>query len=115
METRPLHLSCLQLCSRWRVAGGGGFRARTAAEYIAQEGVGLHRLGGSRGAQTRLTIAVASTEVSAVELRSEGSVLSRSPGFDGFCLLGALDGDPITYVRPVNARGEPVGRQSLLL
>ena len=95
--------------------GHGGSGTCTAAEHTAKEGMGLHRLGGSRDHATRLTIAVASPEVSVIELRSEGRISSRSPGADGFCLLAALDSDPITYARPLDAHGEPVGTHSVLL
>lgn len=98
----------------WRTNGGGGWGTLSAAEYIADDGPGLHNLGGG-GDPMRFTIAVASPEVSSIELRSDQDVSSRSPGAEGFCLLGISERDPITYARGLDADGQPVGSESLLL
>lgn len=114
--TATLHLvEARQVDGEWRNDGGGGWGAFTAAEYIAMDGVGLHRLGGSSGGTARLTIAVASREVSSIELRAHQGVTSRPPGADGFCLLGITAGDPVTRARPFARDGEPVGSATLLL
>jgi hypothetical protein len=104
-----------QIDGEWRSNGGGGWGTFPAAEYIASDGVGLHRLGRSQNGAARSTIAVTSSEVSSIELRSDYGVSSRSPGAEGFCLLRITDGDPMTYARPLNANGQPLGSESLLL
>lgn len=106
---------CECVGGRWRCCGGGGHGTLTAAEYLAEMGVGLHRVGGSSGGPVRLTLALASPEVSSIELRSDDDVSSRSPGVDGFCLLGITHSDPITYARPLAADGRPLGHERLLL
>jgi hypothetical protein len=63
----------------------------------------------------RVTTAFASPEVVSIELRSDQRVSKRAPGVDGFCLLGITHSDPITYARPLDANGEPLGSDSLLL
>jgi hypothetical protein len=111
-----LHLVAgLQIDGEWRANGGGGWGTFSAAQYIARDGVGLHRLGGSRIGVARFTIAVASPEGSWIELRSDQNVSSRLPGVEGFCLIGLTVSDPITYARLLNADGRPLGCQTLLL
>jgi hypothetical protein len=99
----------------WRLNGGGGWGTFPAAEYIASDGAGLHRLGASQNGAARSTIALASSEVSLIELRTDHRVWSRSPGAEGFCLLRIPDSDSITYARPLDATGQPFGSESLLL
>ena len=110
-----LHLSEQQFDGKWRGAGGGGFGTFTAAECIAKDGVGPHRLGGSSGGPARLTVAVATPEVSSIELCSDRRSSSRPPGAEGFCLLGITDNNPITYARALDANGQPLGGESVLL
>ena len=98
----------------WGVSGGGGWGTFAAAEYIAKDGVGLHRHGGSSGGPVRFTVALASPEVSSIELRSDHAASSRSPGVDGFCLIGVAVSDPVTYARPLDADGQPLGGELLL-
>lgn len=115
-EHAVLHLVRVrQVDGEWRTDGGGGFGIFSGAEYIARDGVGLHRLGGSSGGQVQLTIAVASPEVCSIELRGEQGVSLRSPGADGFCLLGLTDSDPVTYARPLASNGDPLGADLQLL
>jgi hypothetical protein len=99
----------------WRTRGGGGGGTFTASEILAEKGVGLHRLGGSSCDPMRLTLAIASPEVSSVELRNDHGISSRAPGVDGFCLLGITHSDPITYARPLDADGRPLASEPLLL
>jgi hypothetical protein len=99
----------------WRSSGGGGSGAFSAAEYIAEHGVGLHRFGGGSSDGTRFTYAVASPEVSSIELRSDEGVSVRAPGAEGFCLLGTTEDSPLTHARPLDAAGEPLHTQILLL
>ena len=95
--------------------GAGGSGTSTASEILAELGVGLHRLGGGSRDPVRLTEAIASPEVVSIELRSDQGVSRRAPGVDGFCLLGITHSDPITYARPLDANGQPLGSQRLLL
>jgi hypothetical protein len=111
-----LHLVAGQLIDgKWRLNGGGGWGTFPAAEYIASDGVGLHRVGGSHDGAARFTIAVASTEVSLIELRSDYGVSVRAPGAEGFCLLRITVSDPVTHARALNANGQLLGSDSLLL
>jgi hypothetical protein len=79
------------------------------------EGRGLHRLGGGGRDPLRLTIAIASPDVSTIQLRSQQSITDRAPGVDGFSLLGITHTDPITYAHPLDARGSQIGSEPLLL
>src|SRR6202035_5976498 len=98
----------------WRSRGGGGGNTSTAGEILAKKGVGLHRLGAGPRDPVRLIQAIASPEVVSIELRSDQGVSSRSPGVDGLCVFGITHDDPITYARPLEAQGQPVGTESLL-
>ena len=99
----------------WHVSGGGGWGTFAACDYIAETGGGLHRFGGSSGGAARLTLSIASPEVSLIEVRSDHDVSSRSPGVERFCLLGITHSDPITYARPLDADGRPLAGERVLL
>lgn len=62
----------------------------------------------------RFTVAPASPEVSSIELRSYHAASSRSPGVDGFCLIGVALSDPVTYAQPLDAAGQSLGGELLL-
>lgn len=99
----------------WHSARGGGISGATAPELVHDRGPGLHRLGGGGRDPLRLTIAIASPDVSTVQLRSQQGIADRAPAVDGFSLLGITHTDPITYAHPLDARGSPVGSEPLLL
>jgi hypothetical protein len=63
----------------------------------------------------RLTRAIASPEVASIEMRSDRGISSRSPGVDGFCLLGITHSDPVTYAWAVDTAGRPLPGEPLLL
>ena len=98
----------------WRVCGRCGWATFAAAEYIARDGVGLRRHGSGSGGTVRFTLALASPEVASIELRSDRGTSSRSPGDDGFCLFGVVNGDPITHARPFDVHGRRLGDELLL-
>jgi hypothetical protein len=100
---------------RWHSASGGGISAATAPELVHERGPGLHRLGGGGRDPLRLTIAIASPDVSTIQLRSQQSITDRAPGVDGFSLLGITHTDPITWAHPLDARGSQIGSEPLLL
>jgi hypothetical protein len=100
----------------WRSRGNAGATTRSAAELVAEAGSGLHRLGGSSGGDpVRLTHAIASPEVSTIELRSAAGLSRRRPGTDGFCLLGITHQDPITYAHALDSTGRLLPSEPLLL
>ena len=89
---------------------------RKATEIVAESGPGLHRLGGSSGGDpVRLTHAIASPEVSTIELRSAAGRSQRRPGVDGFCLLGTTHQGPITYAHALDSTGRSLSSEALLL
>jgi hypothetical protein len=109
-------VQCELVNGAWRGCGSGGGTMRSASELIAERGPGLHRLGGaSAGDPVRLTHAIASPEVATIELRSDRGHTHRRPGMDGFCLLGITHDDPITYAHALDATGDPLPREPLLL
>jgi hypothetical protein len=115
---RPaLHrVQCELLNGAWRGRGSGGMTTPSASELIAEKGPGLHRLGGgSAGDPVRLTDAIASPEVSTIELRSDRGKSERRPGMDGFCLFGITHQDPITYAYALDATGDPLPGEPLLI
>jgi hypothetical protein len=99
----------------WQSIRGGGHSAATASELVDQRGPGLHRLASDGREPLRLTIAIASPDVSTIQLRSPKSIADRPPGVDGFSLLGITHTDPITYAHPLDARGSQIGGEPLLL
>lgn len=96
----------------WRSGGWGTF---TAAEILAETGGGLHRLGGGGHDPVRVTVAIVSSEVSSIQLRSDQRMVERRPGEDGFCLFGITRHDPITYAHPLDATGAVLPGDPLLL
>jgi hypothetical protein len=100
----------------WRSRGSGGTTTQSASELLAERGPGLHRLGGgSAGDPVPLTDAIASPEVSTIELRSEARKFGRRPGIDGFCLFGITHQDPVTYAHALDATGDLLPGDPLLL
>jgi hypothetical protein len=100
----------------WHARGGGAAGTFSAAEILADLDPGLHRLGGSSCDPVRLTQAMATPEVATIELRSSDREVSRrTPGVDGFCLLGTTYSDPITYASAVDLAGLPLPGEPLLL
>jgi hypothetical protein len=99
----------------WDSNSGGGRSTATAAELLEDRGPGLHRLGRGGRDPLRLTTAIASPEVSTIQLRSQQGIADRAPGIDGFSLLGITYADPITYAHPLDARGSQVGSEPVLL
>ncbi len=115
---RPaLHrVQCELVNGAWRNRGSGGTTTQSAAELLVGKGPGLHRLGGgSAGDPVRLTDAIASPEVSTIELRSDRRKSHRRPGMDGFCLLGITHDDPITYAYALDSNGDLLPSEPLLL
>lgn len=111
-----LHLvHCDLLDDAWRSRGGGGWSTFTAAEILSETGSGLHRLGGAAHDPVRVTLAIASLEVSSIQLRSDHGTAERQPGEDGFCLFGIAHHDPITYARALDTRREALPGEALLL
>ena len=99
----------------WRPMGGGGGAAGTAEELAAEKGPGLHRLSTTSQDPVRLMQAFASPGVCAIELRSVHGRASRSPGLDGFSLIGITHNDPITYAQALDRDGQPIAGEPLLL
>lgn len=116
-DRRALHVcDCEFVGGAWRSRGHAGATARSVAEIIAEKGPGLHRLGGSSaGDPVRLTHAIASPEVSTIELRNALRVSERRPGVDGFCLLGITHQDAITYAHALDSSGAPLPTEPILL
>jgi hypothetical protein len=109
------HLELQRVDGAWRGRGGGGGASLTASEILAETGLGLHCLGGASSDSVRLTWAIASPEVASIELRTQGSIRSRHPGHDGFCLLGSDSRDSITYAHALDTNGRPLAGEPLLL
>jgi hypothetical protein len=100
----------------WHARGGGAAGTLSAAEILVDLDPGLHRLGGSSCDPVRLTHAMATPEVATIERRStDGAVSRRTPGVDGFCLLGTTHSDAITYVSAVDPDGLSLPSEPLLL
>lgn len=111
-----LHLvHCDLLDDAWSSRGGEGWSTFTAAEILSETGSGLHRLGGAAHDPVRVTLAIASLEVSSIQLRSDYGTGERQPGEDGFCLLGITHHDPITYARALDANSEALPGEALPL
>jgi hypothetical protein len=109
-------VQCELVHGAWRPRGSGGTTTHTASELLAEKGAGLHRLGGgSAGDPVRLTEAIASPEVSIIELRSDDGKSERAPGMDGLCLLGITHQDPITYAYALDSTGDSLPSEPLLL
>ena len=107
---------CELVDDAWRSCGRGATSTRSAPEIIAEKGPGLHCLGGSSpGDPVRLTHAIASPEVSTIELRNARGVSERRPGVEGFCVLGITHQDPITYAHAVDSIGHSLPSEPLLL
>jgi hypothetical protein len=104
-----------QVDGAWRSRGGGGAGTFSASKILVEVGVGLHRLGGGSRDPVPLTQAIASPEVSSIELRSDDGLSERQPGRDGFCLLGITHQDPITYAHALDATGAALPGEPLLL
>lgn len=117
MDRSVLHVVHCQLVNDvWRSRGNGSATTQSAGEIIAKNGPGLHRLGGSSaGDPVRLTHAIASPEVSTIELRSAAGRSQRQPGVEGFCLLGITYHDPITYAHALDSIGRSLPGEPLLL
>jgi hypothetical protein len=115
---RPaLHcVQCELVNGAWRGRGSGGTTTQSGPELLAEKGPGLHRLGGGSGGDpVRLTYAIASPEVSTIELRSDRGKSYRRPGMDGFCVLGITHQDPITYAHALDSTGDSLPSEPLLL
>jgi len=111
-----LHLvHCDLLNDGRRSRGGGGWSTFAAAEILSETGNGLHRLGGAAHDPVRMTLAIASLEVSSIQLRSAHGTVERRPGEDGFCLFGITPYDPITCARALDAGRQALPGEPLLL
>jgi hypothetical protein len=109
-------VQCDLVKGAWRSRGSGGATTQSASELLTEKHPGLHRLGSaSAGDPVRLTYAIASPEVSTIDLRSDIGRSERWPASDGFCLLGTIHQDPITYAYALNAAGDPLTSEPLLL
>jgi hypothetical protein len=109
------HVDCELHGGAWRSRGSGAAGTHGTSEILAQTGPGLHRLGGGSQDPVRVTCAIASPEVSTIELRSAHRVTERRPGVDGFCILGIKHQDPITHAYAVNSTGDTLPGEPLLL
>jgi hypothetical protein len=112
-----LHLvHCELVDGTWRSRGTGSAETESVSEILADRGPGLHRIGGgSAGDPVRITYAIASPEVSTIELRSDQGHGERRPGAGGFCVLGITHEDPITYARGLDRTGAALPGEPLLL
>jgi hypothetical protein len=99
----------------WHPAGAGGHSCDTAEELVDRLGPGLHRLGGGYRDPLRVTMAIASREVSMIALSSDGRRSMRRPGVDGLSLFGITFNDPITYAHPLDQAGHSLASEPLLL
>jgi len=99
---------------RWTGADGGG-SSDEPDRMLAGRVPGLYKLSCSSSDPLRLTIAMATPEVSAIVLRSQLGAQSRVPGADGFVLLGITHQDPITYAHPIARDGHELPGEPLLL
>lgn len=91
----------------------GGPEPAGDAEYepdqiLADQPLGLHKLGGGSQAPMRVTIGIASHNVAAIRLRNENNACERPLGAAGFFLLGITYQDPVTYAYAINREGEPL-------
>ena len=115
---RPvLHIvHCELVDNARRCCGRAGTTTCTAAEILPEYGPSLHRLGGSSpGDPVGLTHAIASPEVSTIELRSARGLSGRGPGVEGFCVLRITHQDPITYAHARDSTGRSLPSEPLLL
>lgn len=109
------HVDCELHDGAWRCRGSGAAWAQSAGEILARTGPGLHRLGGGSQDPVRVTCAIASPEVTTIELRSARGVSERRPGVDGFCILGITHQEPITYAHAFSSTGDALPGEPLLL
>lgn len=101
----------------WRSMGSASATEKSKDEFLANVPPGLTRCGGSRSAgKVCLTWATAGPEVAVVRVREqEGNVRDRSPGRDGFVLLGVTPEDPLTIAFGIGHDGEQLPHEPITL
>lgn len=99
----------------WLTQGSGGAGIQEPEELLIGRSSGIYRLGGSCRDRLRLTRGIATSDVGTIRLRNERGVHERTPGVQGFFLLGITHQDPITHAYAVTAEGHEVSDRAILL
>lgn len=99
----------------WRQAGSDACAAPAADTAVANRRPGLYRLGGRASDPVRLTVGAATPGVAAIRLESSVRVHDRPLGREGFFVLGAIDGGPVTYAGATGHDGSILDTPALRL
>ncbi len=99
----------------WAAGGGGSSTIAEPKDLLDGKDPGFHVFGGGGQDPVRVTIGIATPEVSVIRLRHEHGVQDRPLGVDGFCMLGITQLDPITYARVIGHDGREMPGEPLLL
>ncbi len=99
----------------WTPLGAGGMSTQTAERILDGRPPGLHRLGGGSSDPLRITIGIATSDVTVIRLKSAEGSTDRQPGTDGFFIIGITFEDPITYAYGVDHAGQSIPGERLLL
>lgn len=99
----------------WHSTGSGGMASDEPEQILCDLGPGLHKLGSGTQDPMRVTIGIATPDVSAIRIRNENGTRARPLGADGFFLLGITFQDPITYAHGIDDTGKECPGEPLLL